>query len=359
MVSFDFITNDELRSSLEGDYQEMAKSLDAKAFKAVHVLAGSIIEALLVDYLIAVGYKKGDPLKMDLASIIQACRDDVKVISSRAADLSTVIRSYRNLIHPARLLRLHDKVDENSATVSYTLVKMIVEEVMASRAKTYGYTASQIVNKIFQDSSVNPVLLDILQQTNKVELVKLLSLIPEVYMTTYDPIVADEEDWRLKTLVEAFHTIFDMVDDTFKCYVAKRFIDLIKNDNTYKIHVYGDNFFRASHINFLDESEKSFVLKYIKGHMERYIGENNQTLIGIGSWLDEYEIHEFTSLVVKKRRYSIIAREYFDMSSIIAQACITLLKNFVRTNKPNNIKFASEIEDLIEDLSFGPDDIPF
>ena len=46
MPMFDFITEKDLRVSLEGDYAEMQKCVEASAWKSGQVLAGSIVEAL-------------------------------------------------------------------------------------------------------------------------------------------------------------------------------------------------------------------------------------------------------------------------------------------------------------------------
>ena len=51
--SFDFITTKPFRESLEADYAEMGRSAESKNWKAVQVLAGSIVECLLIDYLAA------------------------------------------------------------------------------------------------------------------------------------------------------------------------------------------------------------------------------------------------------------------------------------------------------------------
>jgi hypothetical protein len=51
MISFDFITHDDFRRSLESDWVELESCYGSKAWKSVHVLAGSIIEALLIDCL--------------------------------------------------------------------------------------------------------------------------------------------------------------------------------------------------------------------------------------------------------------------------------------------------------------------
>ena len=57
MDTFDFMTDEQLRANLESDYQEMQATLSAGAWKATLVMAGSIIESVLVDYLVAVGHQ--------------------------------------------------------------------------------------------------------------------------------------------------------------------------------------------------------------------------------------------------------------------------------------------------------------
>ena len=66
---FDFVIDDDFRACLESDYNELEMTIAAECWKAAHVLAGSIVEAILVDYLYASDYKTRvgkDPLKLDL-----------------------------------------------------------------------------------------------------------------------------------------------------------------------------------------------------------------------------------------------------------------------------------------------------
>ncbi|MGH2396428.1 MAG: hypothetical protein ACRDFW_05455, partial [bacterium] len=93
MASLDFITSEDFRASLEADYRELRACLDAEAWKAVHVLSGSILEALLIDSLLAhsnPGLTEQQILKTDLAGIIEQCKAK-GIISQRAADLSSVV----------------------------------------------------------------------------------------------------------------------------------------------------------------------------------------------------------------------------------------------------------------------------
>src|SRR5579872_7343003 len=55
---FTSITDEQIRFSLVMDYRELEKSLEASNWKCVHVISGSILEAIVVDFLISCGIDK-------------------------------------------------------------------------------------------------------------------------------------------------------------------------------------------------------------------------------------------------------------------------------------------------------------
>jgi len=63
MPNFDFVSDEKFRFSLEKDYQELTLSLQNGAWKAAYILAGSIVEAILIDYFLAAGYQEADLLE--------------------------------------------------------------------------------------------------------------------------------------------------------------------------------------------------------------------------------------------------------------------------------------------------------
>jgi len=117
VANFTFIIVPELRQCLESDYKELRACLKAEAWKAVHVLAGSIVEAVLIDALGSAGV---DPKRLEsesLAGLISLAKDN-SIVDDEAVDLSTVIRKYRNLIHPGRTKRLAKTPDRSGAIVA-------------------------------------------------------------------------------------------------------------------------------------------------------------------------------------------------------------------------------------------------
>src|SRR5258708_9070336 len=176
MELFDFMSDEDFRASLEADYHELELCMQAGAWKAVHVLAGSIIETILLDYLLATAFPKRSYLKLAdlrLFEIINVCKNE-HILTNKSADLSHVIREYRNLIHPEKVRRLGETVDENGAIVAQALVRMVVDEVGTKRGEIYGYTAEQIVTKIVRDPSVFPILGHLLKNMKAFELRRIL-----------------------------------------------------------------------------------------------------------------------------------------------------------------------------------------
>lgn len=155
-AKFDFITDDELRFILAADYKEMRNCADSKAWKAVHVLAGSIIEAVVLDYLIAEKHLPHDKaMKLELSPAIDLAADK-GILSEKLRSLSVIIKNYRNLVHPGRSVRLKDSPDDKNSNIAIALVEMICEE-LSDRKASHGYTAEQIISKIRRDFSVNAI----------------------------------------------------------------------------------------------------------------------------------------------------------------------------------------------------------
>jgi hypothetical protein len=180
---FDFISDEQFRASLTSDHIEMISCADAGSWKAVHVLAGSIIEALLIEYLLVSGIrpKDKDPSILDLSGAIEACKAD-GVIQNSTASLCDVIRDYRNLIHAGRIIRLQKEVTPEGGQIAVHLVHLITKEVAHRRKLRYGQTGEQITKKIRTDEHCLALLPDLLSETKEQERTKLvMTLIPDAY----------------------------------------------------------------------------------------------------------------------------------------------------------------------------------
>src|ERR1043165_1795824 len=79
MVTFGFVSNLQLRELLERDHSEMLRWLGTGAYKSTVVLAGSTIEAILVDYFLRFGstttsHTEAQLLRMDLNGLLDLAK---------------------------------------------------------------------------------------------------------------------------------------------------------------------------------------------------------------------------------------------------------------------------------------------
>lgn len=296
---FNFITDEDFRGSLEADYAEMQSCMEAQSWKAVHVLAGSLVETILIDHLLSQGLlQKKEALTLDLGGAISKCKTG-QIISEKTADLCSVIRAYRNLIHPGRIIRLKERVSADTAQVAGSVVRIIVTEVSRKKLENYGYTAEQIVAKIEKDSSVEAIIPHLLNETKETEIERLLlTILPTTYLSSSkDPFVAGH---LLKALASCFRTGFEQLDDPGKKKVTQRFVTILKEESDKAVMSYGTAFFRCSDLKYLSEQETTLVKDHLLSRCKNDPSlQVLKALPGIGGYLKETEIASFVDSLIR------------------------------------------------------------
>lgn len=366
MEKFDFISGEDFRKSLEDDYNELAQCLKVNAWKAAHVLAGSIIETLLIDFLIASNYKHKtsiDPLKMDLGQAIIACRKE-GILTEKTEQLSSAIKSYRNLIHPGRKIRLGEEVDENGAKVAHALVDIVIKEVSARRKENYGYTAEQIVSKLERDSSAISIIEHILKETNHTELERLLlSTIPKRYndLKTEEFVPA----YSFSSLEHCFRAAFVIVNEEAKKKVMKKFVAILKEADEEIVLSYETAFFKGSDLKYLSSADA----KVVKGHLLSRLSKEAtlplfQALKEIGKYLTIDETDKFVDSVVKSivwgkaeklkgNAREFLTEEYFNMKDKTRTKVLQRLDEWLPFLEKKKLQeHADNIRDIKASLEF-------
>ena len=302
MASFDFITESDFRNSLETDFGDMKKAFGAQSWKVVHVLAGSIIETVLTDYLISANYeekKSANPLKLNLGQIITACREEGS-ISDRAVELSNVIRSYRNLIHPGRMKRLNESIDQNTAQVAISLVEIIVDEIEKCRSQSYGLTAEQLVRKVEDDRSSLPILNHLFDAAHEKEIERLLLyVIPKRYFELFDYQYDDLSEDQ-SNLAMCFRRAFERSSETTKTEVCKKYLDILREAEEHTVLTYETEFFRCTDLAYLSDSTRQLPKDHILSRLQK--DSSSSILIaleGITSFLLENEVMAFVDPLIK------------------------------------------------------------
>jgi hypothetical protein len=309
VANFDFVADEGLRTSLESDAAEMATCLEMKAYKAAHVLAGSIVEAMLVDHLDSTGYK--DPsgkglLTLDLGQLITAARGK-KVLSERAANLASVVKHYRNLIHPGRMTRLAERIDANTANVAKSLVEIVAAEVAQLRQGTYGNTAQQVVSKVENDSSSVSILADLLRRTKPRELELLLIRdLPARYLELAAAASEDFGDPTIASILARFRRVyraaFWAATPEIRGRVVADYARILREEvNEFEVLTREAALFQAEDLAYLPEADLPMAKEHLLSRVGRILNESvADALVGIGRHCDEREL---TTLIDAYVRY--------------------------------------------------------
>jgi len=141
-----FIPDRDLRESLRIDISATNKALSNGEWKAATVLAGSVVEALLlwkleqrptdVPKAIAELARKGTPIAdagrslefWHLPSYIEVAAE-LNVIKADTATQARLAKDYRNLIHPGRAIRLGQTCDRGTALSAVAAVEHVVRNL--------------------------------------------------------------------------------------------------------------------------------------------------------------------------------------------------------------------------------------
>lgn len=365
MTDFDYINSPEFRASILNDYEEMQKCAADQSWKSAQVLAGSIVECLLIDYLISTPNSerpKKDPLKMDLSEAINICKDE-KVISERTADLCSVIRSYRNLIHPGRMVRLNESLpNKNTCDIAVALIDIIVHEVSKTRRATSGLNGEQILSKILRDANCIPILPHLMNEVNdEHRLSLLLNLLPPAYFDYHD---IDEFDLTKNRISMAFRNIFESASVEIKTKVVQRYVKILKEEDGDSVMSYKEAFFKASDLAFTDDLSFKIVQEHLLASApQAHNLMSIRLLSGIGAflrvedcraWFDPFMralISPTTKPHVKKAvREAFIGEIFytkFDFDMKLQNRIKDWISHFNKNDSPSHETIAQELLDEI------------
>jgi len=381
MEIFDFITSDEFRASLVADYEEMQRCHDAKAWKAVVVLAGSVVEAMLADALAATDYDKRtnkNPLEMMLADLVNTCKAE-QIISQRTADLCSAVRSYRNLIHPGRIIRLQDGADENSANIAMALIPLIAREIALQREKAYGLTATQLLAKLDGDPSVMAILNHLLLEMKAVERERLLiKMIPakraEIAALESEPFGAEPEVLALRDrLGVCYRSVLDTAPVELKRKVAQRYVAVLKSGSATEVEAYDAAFFRCTDLQYLNDSQ----IPLVKGHVLSLLKSGSFTddalelANGLEKHLEPGDVASWSSGIIrriasdatsdgdKQDLKSFLLRATFDMEKPVQQELVRVVGVWSEHYAERDNASAAEVLESFQKTLVEYEDLPF
>lgn len=136
-----FVSDADLRKSLEADIAELEVAHAAGCIKSTIVLCGASIEALLTDALIREASHRPNPpsreklLKFGLKELLE---EAVKwqLVQPAAVEFSDSLREYRNLIHPGRAIRDQLTVYREEARIAIEVLNIVCRDLAARHRQT-------------------------------------------------------------------------------------------------------------------------------------------------------------------------------------------------------------------------------
>lgn len=158
-MQFEFVSDDTFQMILERDYEEAQKCLETKSSKSVLVLSGSIVEALLSDYFIEnlpAGQTQATILSTTLSALLDMAEADA-IITKSEKNLATVIKDYRNLIHPGREVRKNEQFDFETAQLAFQILNLLIRKIQRKYREKFVYTSEDILNSLNDDWNYNSI----------------------------------------------------------------------------------------------------------------------------------------------------------------------------------------------------------
>jgi len=327
--SFDFVSDNEFRAILDSDYGEMRSALENTNYKTVHVLAGSVVEALLVDYLTLLSendtsLNPQQILKWSLGELVDAALTR-GAISQQVHDLSSVVRDYRNLIHPGRVVRLGQKVSQDSADIAAAVTHMVISAIGDARKDSLGMTAQQVLTKIETDPSVMPILGRLLRGLSTTELNTLLldALPTEFLKGAYAG--PDHKDWgdadqeravfeRTQAyLEECYHQAFREANEQTQRSAMLNLVEIVKMESVYTVHPYEDAFLRGPYLGLLEDADRLLLVEHLLGRAESQTPPKPAVFMGMAPYLSGSSFHgKLWGLVDRAVR----AKDLYDSTSV-------------------------------------------
>jgi len=357
-LALDFISDDDLRIALDGDWQELNSCFSVGAHKSVLVLSGSIIEAAVIDHIIAEGVlSKPEALKLELGAALDLAHKG-KLISKKCYDLSSVVRNYRNLIHPGRLVRLAEKTDADTASVALALVRMIVSEIAASRQQKHGYTASQIIAKLKGDTSAISIIGHLLDGAAEKELRKLATdLLPSAYKAEFEYEMSSQI--QLDAYESCFRAVYSQSSASLQLEIQSWFVHLYKEGADFQLDSFGTAFLRISDFPQEPNRDVNMIVTHL---LTRLSSKQSNSIVralkGIGPHLKKADVDSFVDPLVRLEisghieAHNLLYSELLKSRTEVAKLALVRLKawrtQFEKRYDADKLEGLNDIIDTLE-----------
>lgn len=138
------IADPDMRDIIQRDLRECAIAVVARQNKLATIMCGSIVEALLMQLIIERGFLKYDisaisgskkassyPIsEMGLNELLYVA-DKEKILNKNSYHLGHYIRDYRNIVHPAKEVRMKENVSHENVTTMWSVLCRLIGDLFS------------------------------------------------------------------------------------------------------------------------------------------------------------------------------------------------------------------------------------
>jgi hypothetical protein len=184
-MEFEYVSDESFQDILRRDFLELKKCQESKSSKSILVLSGSILEALLTDYFcenLPTGQTEDSILQLTLSSLLDLAETS-GIINKSEKNLATVLKDYRNLIHPGREIRKKEVFDNSTAELSISILELLLKKIENKYKEKFALTADDILFNLDEDWNYRSIYSMVIPKLSSLEKKKLFEEFLEVEVT--------------------------------------------------------------------------------------------------------------------------------------------------------------------------------
>lgn len=269
-MQFEFVSDETFQTILERDYEEAKLCLETKASKSILILSGSIIEALLTDFFyenLPAGQTQATILNSTLAVLLDLAENE-SVITKSEKNLATVIKDYRNLIHPGREVRKKELFDFETAELSFKILNLLIRKIERKYREKFFFSAQDIINSLNEDWNYSSIYSVVVPKLSTGEKNNLIDLFVDIENAKKAKFIHFEGDFNYEDKFENRDEVKEYVtelkpllkEETIKSYLKELVISVTSGHNLQALSLY--NLFHEE-LHLLTEEEQNLVAIYM------------------------------------------------------------------------------------------------
>src|ERR1700752_1331439 len=170
-MEFKYITDEGFQEILKRGYIELKTCQEHKASKEVLLLCGSILEAVLTDYFcenLPAGKTKNNVLEGTLSNLLDYAEDE-KVINKSDKQLATVLKDYRNIIHPGREIRKKEVFDHRNSELAVSVLELLLAKIESKHKEKYDVEVEDILFNLDEDWNYRSIYSQVITRLNSAQ----------------------------------------------------------------------------------------------------------------------------------------------------------------------------------------------